>query len=241
MRRSNKIIIQIFIWKFVGNQEWFCSYWCQSGEGERRRMTFLSPYLAQLCWLFPSVFLGDAEGVFLLSSARNGSWSARMWNCWQLFQRKLILHLRLPLKPTGPGFEKSEMSLEISALSLFQGYCQSLALQAQMHRETSPSPESVVPFPLDGRFPTKCAERLPLALSTSLRKGKLSPTLSQAVTENRTGGVDLPSGCQSWHWRQRQQGAWDAVGDMIFSPAHPLGFPSTLLNQWHRSQAPRNS
>lgn len=115
-------------------------------EGERRIMTFLSPYLAQLCQLFLNVFLGDAEGVFLLSSARRGSSSARMWNCRQLFHRKLILHLRLPMKPTGPGFEKSEMSLKISALSLFQGYCPSLAPKVQIHRETFPSPESLCLF-----------------------------------------------------------------------------------------------
>ena len=106
-------------------------------KGERRIMAFLSLYLAQLCRLFPNVFLGDAEGVFLLSSARR---VAHHPECGTAeFHRKLNLHLRLPLKPTGPGFEKSEMSLEISALSLFWGYCQSLASKAQIRGETSPS------------------------------------------------------------------------------------------------------
>lgn len=157
-----------------------------------------------------------SKKTHLTSKTSTETYRARLWKKWNVFRNLCTVFI--------PGL------LPVSA-----------SLYSQRHRETSPSPESVVPFPLDGRFPTKCAKRLPLALSTSLRKGKLSPTLSQAVTENRTGGVDLPSGCQSWHWRQRQQGAWVAVGDMIFSPAHPLGFPSTLLNQWHRSQAPRNS
>lgn len=113
-----------------------------------------------------------------------------MWNCWQLFQRKLILHLRLPLKPTGPGFEKSEMSLEISALSLFQGYCQSLALQAQMHRETSPSPESVVPFPLDGRSPQNVQRNYLLLCRLLSGKGNFpQPSLKLSLRTGLEGWI----------------------------------------------------
>lgn len=104
-----------------------------------------------------------------------------MGNCWQLFHRKPILHslpLRLPLKTY---FETSEMSLEMFELFLFQSHCQSLALGAQMHRETSPSPESMLPFPLDHRAPQKYAKKLSLDVLTPLWEGRLPPALSQAV------------------------------------------------------------
>lgn len=148
-------------------------------------MTFLSPYLVQLCCPFPNIFLGDAEEVFLLSSARKGSWSLRMWNCWQLFHRKAILHplhLKLPLKLRGLNFEKSEMSLEIFALSLFLSYCWSLAHQAQMHRETSPCSESMMPFPGDCKSPQNVQRSCFLLCWLLLRMGRLpQPSLKLSL------------------------------------------------------------
>ena len=197
-------------------------------------MTFLSLYLAQFCRLVPNVFLGDAEGVFLLSLARRGSSSARMWKC------------RVPQKTHLPSKTSTETyrARLWKKWNVFRNLCTVFILgllpvsgtQGSDTHGNLPFSWITVPFPLDGRCPQN-VRRSWLLLCCLFSKRETSPALSQAVTENWTRGVDLPNGCQSWHWGKHQQGAWIAFGDVIFSPAHPLRFPSTVLNQWHRSQA----
>lgn len=196
-------------------------------------MTFLSLYPAQLCQLFPNVFLGDAEGVFLLSSARRGSSSARMWNC------------RVPQKThlTSKTSTETYRARLWKKWNVFRNLCTVFILGLLPVSGIQGSDTwgnlpfwITVPFLLDGRFPQN-VQRSWLLLCCLFSKRRPSPALCQAITENRTGGVDLPNGCQSWHGGQHQQGARVAFGDVIFSPAHPLRFPSIVLNQWHRSQA----
>lgn len=198
-------------------------------------------FWAQLCWLFPNIFLGDAEEVFLLFSARKRAWTARTWNRWQLFHRKLIchpLHLRLPLRHKGSGFAKSEMSLEIFALSSSQGLCQSQAPQAQKFRETSSSLESMVPFSLDYRSHKMCKEVVSCTVDPSQERDSFpSPLLSGHWGQYVRGGF------AQWPWEltlmEVSAGSLTCLGDNIFSP-RLLQFPSTVQKQWPRSQAPGN-
>lgn len=206
------------------------------GQEREQDDDFSEPVFSLLQLTFSKCLLGDAEEVFLLSSARKGSWSARMWNCWQLFHRKPILRslpLRLPLKTY---FEKSEMSLEMFALFLFQSHCQSLALGAQMHRETSPSPESMLPFPLDHRAPQNVQRSC--LLTCWLLTGKEDypqPSLKLSLRTVLKGWI-----CQRAVRADIGPASAGSLWWCDLSSCTGPGVLSYCLNQWPRPQAPGN-
>ena len=235
MKRWNRKIAPIFIEKFVKNQKFF-SYWCQSREGARRTMTFSELVISLTLLTFSKCFSWWCwRGLlaFLCEEGELTSQNVKVLSCFTENPFYIPYIWDFHWKPPGPGFEKSGMSSEIFAPSLFQSYCQSLALQAQTRRGTSPSRTSVLPSPLDGRAPPNVQSSCLLCWLLS-RKSLPSPL--SAVAVKSTGGVDLPHGCQSWH-RQYQQGDWVAFGGVIFPPAHVLGFPPSVVIQWQASSS----
>lgn len=104
-------------------------------------------------------------------------------------------------------------------------YCQSLALQAQMCRETSPSLESLVPFPLDCRAPQTVQRSCLLMCRLLSRKGEVpQPPLKLSLGTALQGWI-----CQMAVRVDRGGSvrARIAFGDAIFPP----GFPPAVLHQ----------
>lgn len=155
-----------------------------------------------------------------------------MWDCGQLFHRKLpfhLFHLKLPLRLRGLNLGNSETSLEIFALSLLLLVSGTLVSDTQGNLPLSWTHDA---FSIRLQIPTQCAEKWFLAALTPLKKGKIAPALSQAVSAGEQCWRDgfAKNGCQSLGWGQCQQGARDAFGDMIFSPAYRFLFPLFWTN-----------
>ena len=190
MKRWNRKIAPIFIEKFVKNQKFF-SYWCQSREGVRRTMTFSELVISLTLSTFSKCFSWWCwRGLlaFLCEEGELTSQNVKVLSCFTENPFYIPYIWDFHWKPPGPGFEKSGMSLEIFALSLFQSRCQSLALQAQTRRGISPSRTSVMPSPLDGRAPPNVQSSCLLCWLLSRKRESPQPSLSCRCEEYRRGG-----------------------------------------------------
>lgn len=143
-------------------------------EGERRTMAFPSQYLIWLCSIFTNVFLVMLERSSCFHQLARGADQPDVKVLAAVSQKT---HFRRLTSKTstetlqGQPLKRVKISLEIFTPSLFHSYCQSLALQAQMCRETSPSLESLVPFPLDRRAPQTVQRNCLLMCWLLSRKG----------------------------------------------------------------------